>query len=204
LVYSKEEGTIVVFKDLTLNCCCEGVWEFDAGDNFLEHGAEGQKCTQGRAEGGVFGLKSGQGNLILEVGLPQDTRTSAESDNASSLGLCGGQGTIPVASMMKASEVGVDVTVDIQVSCGFNDHPPVASAVQVADESLDRGIVTLLWVLAKSSNLADGEGDVRESVSREVKHHTNNEAVTPNFFHGGPSGSIRGQLEQLASQRNWC
>ncbi len=123
------------------------MWEFDAGDNFLDHGAEGQKCTQGRAEGGVFGLKSGQGNLILEVGLPQD-RTSAESDNASSL----------------ASKVGDDVIVDIQVSCGFNNHPPVASAVQVADESLDRGIVTLLWVLAKSSNLADGEGGMSGKV----------------------------------------
>jgi hypothetical protein len=45
LVYGKEKGAITVFKDLTLEHQGEGLWEFDAGDNFREHGAEGQERT---------------------------------------------------------------------------------------------------------------------------------------------------------------
>ena len=49
---SKEEGTIVVFKDLTLDCRRKGVCELDAGDDFLEHGAEGKsvRIAELRAE----------------------------------------------------------------------------------------------------------------------------------------------------------
>ena len=45
LVYVKEQGAITVFEDLTLEHQSEGLWEFDAGDNFREHGAEGQERT---------------------------------------------------------------------------------------------------------------------------------------------------------------
>jgi hypothetical protein len=59
--------------------------------------------------------------LTLEVRLPQDG-TSAESDDVSSSGLRGGRRTIWVASI-EACKVGVDVTVDIQVACGFSIIP---------------------------------------------------------------------------------
>jgi hypothetical protein len=36
LAYSEEEGTIIIFKNLTVNRQREGVWEFDAGDVFSE------------------------------------------------------------------------------------------------------------------------------------------------------------------------
>ena len=187
LVKSKEEGSIVLFEDLTLDGRREGVWEFDAGDDVLEHGAEGQERTHCGAEDGVFGLKSGQGNLTLEVRLSQ-AWTSAEGDNVSSSGLRESRTAIWVASM-EACKVGVDVTIDVQVARGFNDHPHVASAVQVAEESLDGGGVTLLWVVAESINLADSTGDnVRASAGREIEQHANYGAVAPTFFHGRSVG----------------
>ena len=54
---NKEESTIVVFEDLTLDRRREGMWEFDTGDNFQDHGAEGQERTHCGAESGVFRLK---------------------------------------------------------------------------------------------------------------------------------------------------
>ena len=137
LLDGKEEGTIVIIEDLTFDQQREGVWEFDAGDNFLEHGAEEQERTHRGAEIGVFGLESRQGNLTLKVRLPQ-VRTSAKSDDVSCSRLCGGRRTIWVAPM-KACEVGVDVTVEIHVACGFYNHYHVTSAVQQVDESLDGG-----------------------------------------------------------------
>ncbi len=181
LVNSREEEAIVFFKDLTPDYRHEGVWEFDAGDDFLEHGAEGKERTHCGAESGVFGFDSKQGNLTLEMRLPQDG-ISTEADNVSSSGLCGGRGTIWVASM-EACKVGVNITIDVQVACGFNNHPHVASAVQAADESLDDRGMTLLWNVAESCNLADGKGNVRASVGRDVEQHTNDRAVAPNFFH---------------------
>jgi hypothetical protein len=62
--------------------------------------------------------------------------------------------------------------------------------VNVADESFDGLGMTPLWVLAESSNLADGEGDVRASVGREVEQHIDDGTAAPSFFHGRSVGSI--------------
>jgi hypothetical protein len=98
------------------------VWEFDTGGNFLQHGAERQKHTHhGGAESRVFGLEGGQGNLALEVRLPQ-YGTSAKNNDASSSGLCGGWGTVRVAAM-KTTEVDVNVKINIQVACMFDNMP---------------------------------------------------------------------------------
>jgi hypothetical protein len=128
-----------------------------------------------------FGLDDGQGELTLEVRLPQHG-TSAEGDNVTSSGLRGNRRTIQVASM-KASKVGVNITVNIQVACGFHNHPHVASAVQIANKSLDGGGVTFLLPVTEPGNLADVKGDVRASVGGEVEHYANNRAVTPSFIH---------------------
>lgn len=53
LVYSKKEGTIVVFKDLTLDRRCEqGVWEFVTADNFwsIEQRDNSVRTAERRAE----------------------------------------------------------------------------------------------------------------------------------------------------------
>ena len=43
--------------------------------------------------------------------------------------------------------------------------------------------------MAESSNLADGKGEVRASVGREVERHTNKDrTVAPSFFHGRSIG----------------
>ncbi len=112
--------------------------------------------------------------------LPLD-RTSANRSDVSSLGLPGPT-AIWVASM-NAREVGLDGTVNIQVACGFHDHPHATSAVQVANESLDGGGVTLHLVVTEHSNLADSEIDVRASVGAEVQQHADFGAVAPRFFH---------------------
>ena len=175
LINSKEKSTIVVFEDLILDRRREDVWDFDAGNDFREHGAEGQEHTHCGAESGVFGFESGQGDLTLEVSLPQD-RTSAKSDDASSARLRGSWGTVRIATV-KASEVGVDVTVEVQVAGGLVNHAHFAGAMQIANKSLDGRGVALLWAVAKPGNLADGKRDVWASVGREVKKHTDDGAV---------------------------
>jgi hypothetical protein len=128
-VNSTEESTIVVFEDLALDRQHERIREFDAGDDLLEHGAEGQERTHRRAESGVFRLESGQGNLTLEVRLPQNNGTPAESYNVSSSRLRGAWGTVRIATV-EASEVGVDITVEIQVAGdGLDNHAHFAGAV---------------------------------------------------------------------------
>ncbi len=205
LTYGKEKkGAIIVFEDMTLDCWREGVWEFDAGDDFQEHGAEGQERTHCGAESGVFGLESGQQDLALEVRLPHD-EAPAESDNVSSLGLCGACGTVRIATV-EASEVDVDLTVDVQGAGWFDNHTHFAGAVQIANKSLDGGGVTFLWAVTESANLADGICDVGASVGGEVKQHTNDGAVAPRFFHGRSVGidSESGLSSLLASSCNCC
>ncbi len=162
------------------------MWEFDAGDFFQEHGSERQERTNCGAESGVFGFKSGQGDLTLEVRLPQD-RTSAESDDESSARLCGSWGTVRIATV-KASEVGVDVSVSVQIAGGLDKYAHFTGAVQIANKSLDGGGVALLWAVTEPGNLADGKRDVWASVGREVEKHTDNRAVAPSFFQGWSVG----------------
>ncbi len=126
------------------------MWEFDAGDDFQEHGAEGQERMHCGAESGVFGFESGQGDLTLEVSLPRD-RTSAESDDVSNTRLCRSGGTVRIVTV-KASEVGVNVTVEVQVAGGLDNHAHFAGAVQIANKSLDGGGVALLWAVTEPGN----------------------------------------------------
>ena len=67
---------------------------------------------------------------------------------------------------MKTCEFGVDVTVEIQVSSGLDNHVHLSSAMQVANESFDGGRVAFLWVIAESGDLADGRRDVGASVGQ--------------------------------------
>ena len=181
LVYSKEEGSIIVFEHLTLDRRHERARKFDAGGDFLEHGTEGQERTHRGAESGVFGFERGQGNLTLEVRLPQDG-TSTKRDDVSSSRLRGGRRTIGVAAM-ETCEVGVDITVKIQRTDGLDNHAHVACAMQVANESLDGGRVASFRVVAEPGDLADGECDVGASVGGQVKEHANNRTVAPRFRH---------------------
>ncbi len=157
------------------------MWEFDAGNDFQEHGAEGQERTHCGAESGVFNLESGQGDLALEVRLPQDG-APAKSDNESSSGLRRAWGTDRIATV-DASEVGGDLTVEIQVAGGLDYHAHFAGAVQIANKSLDGGGGTFLWAVTEPGDLADGKCNVGASFGGEVKRHTNDRAVAPRFFH---------------------
>jgi hypothetical protein len=187
LVYGKKKDAIIVVEDLTLYRRREGVWEFDAGNEFQEHGAEGQERTHCGAESGVFDLESGQeGDLALEVRLPQDG-APAKSDDVSSARLCRGWRTIWIASM-EACEVGIYITVEVHVAGGLDNHTHFAGAMQIANKSLDGGGVTFLWAVTEPCDLADGKCDVGASVGGEVKQHTDNGAVAPGFFHGWSVG----------------
>ncbi len=162
LVYSKKKGARIVFEDLRLDCQREGVWEFDDGDDFLEHGAEGQERTHCGAESGVFGLESGQGDLALEMRFPQNG-ASAKSADVSGSRLCGARRAVRIAAI-KTSKVGVDVTVNIQVTGGLDNHAHFVGLVQIANESLDGGGVTFLWAVTEPGDLADGKCNVRACV----------------------------------------
>ncbi len=186
LVNSKEESAIVVFEDLALDRRREGVREFDAGNDFQEHGAEGQERTYCRAESGVFGLKGGQGNLALEVTLPQNG-APAEGDDVASSGLRGAWRTVGIATV-ETCEVGVDITVEIQGAGGLHNHAHFARALQIANKSLDGGGVTFLLAVTEPGDLADGEYDVGASVGGKVEQHSHNGAVAPRFFHGRTVG----------------
>ena len=69
---------------------------------------------------------------------------------------------------METSEVGIDVTVEIQIDGEVDNHAHIASAVQEANESLDGGGVTLLWAVTEPGNLADSKSDIGASVGGEV------------------------------------
>ena len=155
LVHGKKKGAIVVFEDLALNCRQESVWKFETGDDFQEHGTEGQERAHGGAESGVLGFKGRQGNLTLEVRLPQDW-TSAESDDVACARLCGAWRAIGVTAM-EACKIRVDVTVDVQVAGWLDNHSHVASTVQVANKSLDGRSMAFLGIVAESGDLADCE-----------------------------------------------
>ena len=53
---------------------------------------------------------------------------------------------------MKSGEVGVDVTVEIQVASGLDNHAHVASAMQVTNERFDGGSVAFVWIVTESSD----------------------------------------------------
>ncbi|KAI2496899.1 hypothetical protein MHU86_17592 [Fragilaria crotonensis] len=118
--FTARRSALLCLEDLTLDRRRERARKFDAGGDFLEHGTERQERTHRGAESGVFGFERGQGNLTLEV-RPQNG-TSAERDDVPSSRLRGGRRTIGIAAM-KACEVGVDVTVEIQVPVGLTIMP---------------------------------------------------------------------------------
>ena len=75
---------------------------------------------------------------------------------------------------MKASEVGIDVTVDIKVTSWLDNHAHVAGSMKVADKSLDGRCMTFLGAVAEPSDLTDGERDIRASIGGEIQQHSNN------------------------------
>jgi hypothetical protein len=84
---------------------------------------------------------------------------------------------------MEACEVGIDITVEVQVAGGLDNHAHFAGAMQIANKSLDCGGMNFLWAVTEPGDLADGNCDVGASVGGEVKQHTDNGAVAPGFFH---------------------
>jgi hypothetical protein len=72
---------------------------------------EGQDYAHCRIRSRVFGFKTREGNLTLEVRLPQDW-TSAERNDVSGARLCEAWRK-GVVTTMKRGEVGIDVTVEI-------------------------------------------------------------------------------------------
>ena len=67
---------------------------------------------------------------------------------------------------MKASEVGIDVTVEVQVAGGLDNYAHFTGAVQITSKSLDGGGVAFLWAVTEPGNLADCKRDVWASVGR--------------------------------------
>ena len=118
--------------------------------------------------------------------LPQNG-TITKCDDVPSSRLCGGRGTIGVTTV-KTCEIGVNVTVEVQSTSGLDDHARIASAVQVTNESLDGGCVVSFRVVAEPGDLADGKSNVRASVGRQIKEHTDNRAVASCFCHGRSVG----------------
>ena len=71
-----------------------------------------------------------------EISFPQNGPT-AKNDDVPSSRLRGGQRVIRIAAM-KACEVDVDITVEVQCASEFHNHAHVAGAVvQIANESFD-------------------------------------------------------------------
>ena len=67
---------------------------------------------------------------------------------------------------MQTGEVGIDVTIDCQVTGGFDNHSHVLRAVQITDNGLDCTCMRLLWIMGEPRNLTDRIRNVWSCVCR--------------------------------------
>jgi hypothetical protein len=90
--------------------------------------------------------------------LPKD-RAASKSDDVTDARFGGAWGAIRVPSM-QASKICINITTNRKVSSWFDNHSHLTSAVKVSDNGFNCQGMTSLWIVAKSSNLTDGEGDI--------------------------------------------
>ena len=118
----------------------------------MERRGKSARIAELRAEYSASSVDK-EGNLTLEVRLPQNG-TSTKRDDVPSSRLRRGLRAIIGIAAMETCEVGIDVTVEIQSAGGFDDHAHVARAMQIANESFDGGRVASFRVVAERQNLA--------------------------------------------------
>ncbi|KAI2498756.1 hypothetical protein MHU86_15712 [Fragilaria crotonensis] len=135
LLGSKQQSTIVVFKDLASNGTLEVRWQSQFHADFSKKITKWQQSPHACTESRVLRFQCGQGDLCLQLRLPENWTTSKGNDEAG-VGL-GANVRIIRVTTMESSKVSINITIKREVSSWSHNSSLVSSAIQVVINCFD-------------------------------------------------------------------
>ncbi len=158
LLGSEKQSTVVVFKDSAANGRLEVRWQSQFLADFSKKVTQWQQSPHACTESRVLRFQCGQGDLSLQLRLPENWTTS-KGDDVAGAGLGAGVRMIRVTTM-ETGKVSINITIKREISSRSHNSSFVSSAVQVADNCFDCHGMTLLGRMIEPGNLTYCKCDV--------------------------------------------
>ena len=120
----------------------------------------------------MFAVGGALTHFFDQLRLPHQ-RDAIETDDVLALRPCRIWIVLRFPSMW-STEISINMSMESELSSGFNNEAFVSGSSQVPDDHLQSFTMTFLWIVSESSHLGDGMSDIWASVVCQKQKHAHN------------------------------